>query len=284
MPNLQPRRVVTRNALPGNLFALVILAFFTWNFFVGVVPHRALDKQDFPALTGRVVDTADILDSGVRARLDEISADLEQKTQAQLVIATIPDLKGVTIEDYGYQLGRFWGIGRKDVNDGVLLLVAPNDRRVRIEVGYGLEGTLTDAAARLIIDSDILPRFRAGDMAGGVVAGAQAIAGLVANSETAAPAPHPVARADSEENPNAQDARGYLLALLFLALFFMGPLWGVGSFLWCLLNPAYGAQMVRPQGRSSGWSSGGWGGGGSGGGGFSGGGGSFGGGGSSGSW
>src|SRR5438874_8103827 len=132
-------------------------------------------EPSFPQLTGRIVDQAGVLDAGVRARLDEKLAQLERNTTTQLVVVTLRSLQGYDIADYGYQLGRHWGIGQKGSNNGALLIVAPNERKVRIEVGYGLEGTMTDAIARLIIENAILPRFRAGDVAGGIERGVEDI-------------------------------------------------------------------------------------------------------------
>jgi uncharacterized protein len=125
----------------------------------------------FPALTGRVVDQANILGSIVRADLTAKLQDLQAKTTTQLVVVTLNSLEGTSIEDYGYQLGREWKIGQQGVNNGALLIVAPNERKVRIEVGYGLEGTLTDAVSKLIIENSIIPRFKAGDIPGGIVRG-----------------------------------------------------------------------------------------------------------------
>src|SRR3546814_7526207 len=107
-------------------------------------------------------------------RISDWSSDV-CSSDLQLVVATIPDLQGHAIEDYGYQLGRAWGIGRKDVNDGVLLIVAPNEKKVRIEVGYGLEPVLTDALSSVIIQQAILPHFSEGRMAEGSLAGADAL-------------------------------------------------------------------------------------------------------------
>jgi uncharacterized protein len=125
----------------------------------------------FPELTGRVVDEAGILDPATRSALEQKLAEFEAKTTGQIVVVVPKSLEGTSIEDYGYQLGRHWGIGQKEKNSGALLIVAPNERKVRIEVGYGLEGTLTDAVSRLIIENSILPRFRANDFAGGVLRG-----------------------------------------------------------------------------------------------------------------
>src|SRR5512135_1779228 len=132
-----------------------------------LVPASAAEPT-YPDLTGRVVDDAHLLGPDVEEELtDELKA-LEDKSSDQLVVVTLPSLQGYTIEDYGYQLGRHWGIGTAKLNNGVLLIVAPNDHKVRIEVGYGLEGTLTDALSNIIIDNAILPKFRTGDYAGGI--------------------------------------------------------------------------------------------------------------------
>src|SRR5512145_664322 len=122
----------------------------------------------FPSLSGRVVDNAQLLSPEDRAALNAELKALEDKSSDQLVVVTLPSLQGYTIEDYGYQLGRHWGIGTAKLNNGVLLIVAPNERKVRIEVGRGLEPTLTDTLSSIVINNAILPRFRAGDFAGGI--------------------------------------------------------------------------------------------------------------------
>ena len=129
----------------------------------------------FPSLTGRVVDDANILSAPTKSALTTKLEALEVKTARQLVVVTVTSLQGLAIEDYGYQLGRTWGIGEKGRNDGVLLIVAPNERRVRIEVGYGLEGVLTDALSTVILQAQVLPKFRTGNFEGGVVAGSDAL-------------------------------------------------------------------------------------------------------------
>lgn len=130
---------------------------------------------DYPALTGRVVDQANLLDASARDGLEARLAAHEAAGGDQVVVVTLTSLDGESIEEYGVGLGRHWGIGREGKDNGVLLIVAPEEREVRIEVGYGLEGTLTDAVSSQIIQNEILPRFRRGDMAGGIVAGADAI-------------------------------------------------------------------------------------------------------------
>ena len=125
----------------------------------------------FPPLSGRIVDQANIIAPETRAALEPRLADLESKSGIQLVVATVSSLEGQEIEPYANQLFRFWKLGDKQKNNGVLLLVAPNERRVRIEVGYGLEGTLTDALASVIVANAITPRFKAGDFSGGITKG-----------------------------------------------------------------------------------------------------------------
>jgi uncharacterized protein len=142
----------------------VVLALVVTSFVL-VTAAMALN---FPALTGRIVDDADVLDAATRSSLTETLAALETKTSDQLVVATVKSLQETSVEDYANQLFRRWQLGQKDRNNGVLLLVVPNERKVRIEVGYGLEGTLTDAISRLIIENQIIPRFRAGDFADGI--------------------------------------------------------------------------------------------------------------------
>jgi uncharacterized protein len=237
------------------------------------------DGPHFPKLTGRVVDAANILSVATRSRIDALSADHEHWTGEQVVVVTIKSLQGYSIEDFGYQLGRYWGIGQALRNNGVLLIVAPHERKVRIEVGYGLEATLTDAQSRLIIEQSILPAFRRGDFDSGVLDGFDAILRVLGGNplavETAAPPqyPHLIKGAPWQG----------LVGLLIWALFFFG---GFGFFfvMWFRHRndpPDYASYRG---GSSSGWSSGGSSGGSSSSGGFSGGGGSFGGGGASGSW
>jgi uncharacterized protein len=135
---------------------------------VGAASAFALD---FPPLTGRVVDNAGILNPDIRSDLADKSKYLEEKSGIQLVVATVPSLQGSDIETFANGLFRTWKLGQAQKNNGVLLLVAPNEHKVRIEVGYGLEGTMTDAVASVIISSAIVPRFKTGDFSGGVERG-----------------------------------------------------------------------------------------------------------------
>ena len=226
----------------------------------------------FPALTGRVVDNANILSAATKSDLTGKLAALEAKTSRQLVVVTLPSLQGFEISDYGYQLGRAWGIGQAKLNNGVLLIIAPTEHKARIEVGYGLEPILTDALSEVILQSTVLPKFRSGDFNGGVSAGVDAlIQQLSLNTSDAE------ARAAAAQQQVAQDdGSGQsgsitgLLIVLFIAfaIFRVFGGWGLLPFLFM----------------GGGGRGGGFGGGGFGGGGFGGGGGGFGGGGASGSW
>jgi uncharacterized protein len=273
----RPRRSA---GLAGLLVALALA--LSW---AAVGPARAAPA--FPALTGRVVDKADILSPAVENQLTLDLARLETETRRQLVVVTLPSLQGLDIADYGYQLGRAWGIGQKaapapggEKDNGVLLIVAPNDRKVRIEVGYGLEPVLTDALSSVILQTQVLPRFKAGDLSGGVVAGTEAIV-----QQLALPDAQARAKVEQASGAGAREDGGVwgLLPTLFIII--------------VLLSIFRGGRRGR---RGAGWiapvilgglSQGGWGGrssgggfGSRGGGGFSGGGGGFGGGGASGGW
>ena len=242
--------------------------------------------QTFPPLTGRVVDQANLLTPAQRTALNTKLAALETQSGHQLVVAIIPDLQGYPIEDYGYRLGRAWAIGQKKVNDGLILLVAPKERRVRIEVGYGLEPTVTDALSSIIINTRVLPAFKAKDMAGGINAGVDALGEVIKlpPDQAQARAAAIVAKAKQDQGDDVPFSLvfwGIVVALIVLSMlrrraggqrFGGGPiiLWGPGS------GGGWGG--------GDGWGGGGGFGGGGGGGGFSGGGGSFGGGGASGGW
>jgi uncharacterized protein len=143
-----------------------------------IAPGPAIAEPTFPALTGRVVDDANLLAPADKEALTADLKALEDKTSDQVVVVTVPSLQGYAIEDYGLRLGNHWGI-----KNGVLLIVAPNERKVRIEVARGLEATLTDALSQTIIDNAILPHFRAGDFAGGIKDGVRGITlGLSGNT------------------------------------------------------------------------------------------------------
>jgi uncharacterized protein len=253
------------------VMVLCRIAVLTLVLLIGI-SASAVAEPPIPTLTGRVVDQAGILDQPTIDAITSQLAGYESATGKQLVVVTLPDLKGYPIEDWGLALGRGWGIGQKGKNDGVLLIVAPNDRDVRIEVGYGLEGDLPDATANTIIQSEIIPHFKRGDMQGGVRAGVTAILGALGGSYKP-PKPLSVSGSKSGGFPVGPFK---IFALIFIAVVVLA------------IRRDYGPGVRRGRRGGSSWSSGfssgsGFGGRSSGGG-FSGGGGSFGGGGASGRW
>jgi uncharacterized protein len=250
------------------------LHFFTLGAFlillIGLLLSIAVQADPpIPPLTGRVVDLAHLLDQSANDRITAELASFEKQKGIQLVVVTLPDLQGYTIEDWGLALGRGWQIGQKGKDNGVVLLVAPKDRALRIEVGYGLEGDLPDATANDITQRVIIPYFRTGQMAQGIEAGVQAIiTDLGGKVEGGAVAP-----------PESQSSEGDLpfVAVFFIVILFIfimnlrrrRGIWG-GYYPY----GGFGGGIGRGGGSSGGFS----------GGGFSGGGGSFGGGGASGRW
>jgi uncharacterized protein len=149
--------------------------FLRITLLLSLLSSFAVADLTFPKLTGRVVDNASLLSSSQEQRLTQFLKAHEDKTTNQVVVVTLPTLQGYTIEEYGVELGRHWGIGQKEKNNGILLIVAPKERKVRIEVGYGLEGTLTDKIAHDIIQEKILPAFKRGKYDQGIENGTSAI-------------------------------------------------------------------------------------------------------------
>ena len=250
-------------AFAAALFALLLLA------------PPVLAAPAFPALSGRVVDGANILSPQTEQALTQKLAALEATNSRQLVVVTLASLDGYEISDYGYQLGRHWGIGQGKLNNGALLIVAPKERRVRIEVGYGLEPILTDAMSSVIINTRITPRFRQNDYDGGVTAGVDALVEQMTLEPSEAEKRAAAAAQQLRDGGNEGDAGGFgAVVMILLILFF---LFGRNTALWPLLFAIAS---------SGGGGRGGFGGGrgGFGGGGFRGGGGGFGGGGASGGW
>ncbi|MDQ6734866.1 MAG: TPM domain-containing protein [Nitrospirota bacterium] len=266
---------------------------------------------DVPPLTGRIVDLAHLLPSDVAASLSAELAEHDRKTGNQIVILTLPSLEGEPLEEFSHRVSTTWKLGRTGTDNGVLLLVVPGERRIRIEVGYGLEGTLTDAKSSQIIRREIVPRFKSGDFAAGINAGVKAIMATIEGTYTA---------------PNEPSQQSAFWEVFFIAIgigafvggsLFGGTLKGMGSILSGLLSFVIALPTgwklalvaavlgivaaliisalsggIGPSGRRrrGGWDYPGWGGGLGGGGGwsssdsFSGGGGDFGGGGASGRW
>ncbi|MEQ1953739.1 YgcG family protein [Mesorhizobium sp. CN2-181] len=254
---------------------------------------------DLPKLTGRVADTAGMIDPATETALSQKLEAFEKKSSDQIVVATVDSLDGEAIEPYANRLFRAWGLGQGGENNGILLLVAKADRKMRIEVGYGLEGTLTDLHSKLIIENTMVPAFRAGDFSGGI---SRAVDDIIMVLEGNAAE----LEARAKRNPSADNALEDVdwIFVLFIALWatiFLGgmamailpPIFGTkigpNRYRWLGMDITVGGRSSRG-GWSSGSSSGGWSSGGGGwssgssGGGFSGGGGSSGGGGASGSW
>lgn len=260
------------------LFAMLAVV---WTAAARDVAAQGAGELRFPALSGRVVDQAGLLTPEKEAELTTRLEALERDTSDQLVVVTVDSLQGREIEDYGYRLGRAWGIGQADENNGALLIVAPNERKVRIEVGYGLEPILTDGLSALIIHNEILPAFREGYFERGIEQGVTAIEAQLRLDPAEAEA-----RAAAADSPKAEVPVGPLIMIgVILFLMFIGMIGalgrggrrrrgsGVGPILiWAA------SEALRNSGRGGGGGSS-WGGGG-----FSGGGGSFGGGGASGGW
>jgi len=241
---------------------------------------------DFPPLTGRVVDQANIISAESRSDIEAKSKALEDKSGIQLVVATVKSLQGSDVETYANELFRFWKLGQAQKNNGVLLLVAPAEHKVRIEVGYGLEGTLTDALSSVIISSAMVPRFRNNDYSGGIERGVDGIISVLTTDAV---------EWQRKVNVRADEPSDVVARLLPIVLFIVIVLvfrYFVGN-----VQNSAGGRYVRRNGHivfvpfpTGGWTSS-WGGGGGGfgdgggfGGGFGGGGGSSGGGGASGGW
>ncbi len=162
--SLRPRMTAVCLALLTALFGSLALA----------------ADPSYPALSGRIVDGARLIAPEARQRIEGKLKAHEDKTSDQIVVATVPSLQGLSVEDYANGLFRFWKLGQAKTNNGVLLLVAPTERKVRIEVGYGLEGALTDALAKVIITTAVAPKFKTGDFAGGIEGGVDAIVSILA--------------------------------------------------------------------------------------------------------
>mgnify|MGYP006266349791 CR=1 FL=1 len=266
----------------------------------GFAPAAA---QEFPALTGRVVDEARILSTRTESDLTRRLTAWEAQSSDQIVVVTVQSIGERTIEEYGYQLGREWGIGvgatgdpvSSELNNGVLLIVAPNERQVRIEVGYGLEGTLTDAASRIIIERGILPAFRSGDFDGGVTRGVDGILAILQGQTEE----WMERRERAGGRPVAGSEEGFPWPLVLLLVVFVLPMVlrkrsplvfdsdihrrpyrdpSSNALAWIIASQMGSGMAGRRGYGGGGFSTGGFGGG------FSGGGGSFGGGGASGSW
>lgn len=242
----------------------------------------------YPPLTDRIVDGANLIAPEARQRIAGKLKAHEDKTGDQLVVATVPSLQGLGIEDFSNGLFRFWKLGEKARNNGVLLLVAPTERKVRIEVGYGLEGALTDALSKVIITTAVAPKFKTGDFAGGIEGGVDAILTIL-SGDAEEWQRRAVVR---DDETSIAETIAVVMVMVFIFILILAFLRGVsqsGGTRRHRMRDGRWVTLPQAGSSSSGWSGGSWGGGGgwssgSSSGGFSGGGGSSGGGGASGDW
>jgi uncharacterized protein len=278
---------------------------------VTVLVASSISALEVPYLSGRVMDTAGLLDPAAVERLTGQLRVLEEETGAQVAVLTIPSLEGDALEDFSLRVVETWKLGRADIDDGVLILIARDDRKMRIEVGYGLEGTLTDAQSGRIIDRIMAPRFRAGDFDGGVEGAVEAVSAAIRGEELTLPQPQPRQTGFDPAGLivffifglpfiggalSTKGASGWIMGFFLTPFFFVIPaaifglrIGALVAFLWLVVFPIL--RIVTPKSSAKGgggfWGpivGSGGGGGGFSGGGFSGGGGSFGGGGASGGW
>ncbi len=265
-----------------------------------LLPLAAVAEVEVPALKARVTDLTGTLTAEQSAALESRLAAFEAKKGSQVAVLIVPTTEPETIEQYGIRVAEQWKLGRKGVDDGALLLVARNDRTLRIEVGYGLEGALNDATSKRIIEEIIIPRFKAGDFYGGISAGVDAMLGVIQGEPL--PEPKHGRHAGSAGVLDQYFPVLFVVAIVAGAILrsvlgnFMGGVatgglvgfvvWMLGAGLALVLILAFAAFVMTLAGGGRGfYTGGGWGGGGGfGGGGFSGGGGGFGGGGASGRW
>lgn len=227
---------MTRPAL-GFLAALLVL-----------VPTVAAQTAEVPYLTGRVVDNAELLGADTRRRLAETLRRHEQKTGNQIAVLTVPTIHGESIEEYAVRVFEQWKLGEKGKDNGVLVVVVPQDRRMRIEVGYGLEGMLTDAHASRIIRNLMTPRFRKGDFSGGISRGVDAVVAQLEGKPAAADVdrpPAPRVRAGKSEFIKAPDMAlhekvlfgAFIFGIIGLFTFIGVVTPGMGWFLYFFLIP-----------------------------------------------
>ncbi len=183
---------------------IIILLLFVLNFL------NADISQYFPKLEGRVIDEANLLSPAVKKDIDAILKKEENRTSNQIVVVILNSLNGYTIEDYSYQLGRFWKIGQKDKNNGILLVVSMEEKKIRIEVGYGLEGSLTDKIAHEIINYTIKPNFKANQYELGILKAVNEIIATIKGEYVA-----------KEKSHNFNEAINSLIPLGFFVFMFL---------------------------------------------------------------
>lgn len=199
--------------------------------------------REVPYLSGRVNDTADLIPAETEQRIEEKLAALEEATGAQMAVLTIPSLEGAVLEEYSLEVAETWQLGRAEQDDGLLLLIARDDRKMRIEVGYGLEGQLTDAQSGRILNNIVRPAFRGGDFGGGIEAGVDAVVGTLQGEDVIPPDPSPSPARDISGAPILFQVVFLGIFLLVVGSFSTVALFGSGCqswFLWLFLTPFWG--------------------------------------------
>lgn len=199
--------------------------------------------REIPFLTGRVNDTAGMVPAEVRERVEGKLAQLEKASGAQIAVLTIASLEGEPLEEYSLKVAQTWKLGRKGVDDGALLLVARDDRKMRIEVGYGLEAKLTDIACKRILDDVMRPAFRDGEFGRGVEAGVDAVIGTIQGKDVLPPRTATPLRPTATP-PLAARLAGTLIFVIVIGVFSLLALFGKGCmswFLYAFLMPFYAA-------------------------------------------
>lgn len=177
----------------------------------------SLSAQTFPKPTGRVNDFANVIDSAVETALDQRIDQLEQKTTSEIAVVTVTSLDGMEVEEYANKMFKAWGIGQAKQDNGVLVVVSPTDRAMRIEVGYGLEGVLPDGLAGQIIREDFIPRFRDGDFSGGINTGVNHVIDIVEKHQVLTP--EEVAKLNESNQSGQAERPPYWLIIPFFGLF-----------------------------------------------------------------
>jgi uncharacterized protein len=210
----------------SRIKVLLLALFLCWT-------QAALAEVAVPPLVGRVVDRTNTLSSGDIDTLNQRIRSFEQRKGSQIAVLIVPTTQPETIEQYSIRVAESWKIGRKKIDDGALLVVARNDHKLRIEVGYGLEGALTDVTARRIIDEVIAPRFKTGDFAGGISAGLTRMIGIIDGERLPAPAPE----ASHGPEPDWDALSSFVPFAFFGALF-------VGGFLRMLFGSLLGSVVA----------------------------------------
>lgn len=250
-----------------------VIASYFFIFFVAAFSFAV----DVPKLVGRVNDYANVMDSQDINEINKLLSTLEENTGIQVVVLTVPTLEGESIESYSYSVASKWAIGQKDENNGVLLLVALEEHEVRIEVGYGLEGDLTDMQSGLILRNVIIPEFKTGDYSTGILEGVKNIVGIIADDES-------LINKDVLNGNEKENKVGIVFLIIWGAIIIILITSKGGLWKWLFISKVAGGTRHYTTFNSNSFGSDSDFGGGSSFGGFSGGGGSFGGGGASGHW